>query len=233
MRLSFVLSASLVTAAHAGITGGVFTADVEITSDVLFGGMPFAAVINPDAVDIYPGGTGPVNTSGYLEGPIAQPALFSYIELPVYAILDQSGAPIAYDTPLFADDGLGGQDLGAPLFTLSAIGVLSFEAVDDGGGAYELTAGVLETGLGSIAIRGSFQLDLPPWGEPNFLWYGLGANAVDFRGAVDLFSMASMDDQWLGNGWPGPTLDKNFFPVPAPATLAGLGLGVLATRRRR
>ncbi|MBZ0173369.1 MAG: hypothetical protein K8E66_13375, partial [Phycisphaerales bacterium] len=199
------VSAGLVT---ADISGGILTADVEITADVLFGGASFAAVINPDAVDNYPGGTGPVNMSGYLHGPVAQPFMFFYVDLPVYAILDAAGAPIAYDTQLFGVGPGGEPNFQAPLFTLSQVGTLTFDALHTGLNSYD-AAGGFETMDGRVInLFGDARIECPPGGQPSFLWYGMGADALALFGDQEVFDITSNDAQWMDNGWPGVTLDK-------------------------
>jgi hypothetical protein len=237
MRGAAGLVGAAVVAACAGwaagdVSRGVLTADVSIAAPGLFGGDAFAAVINPDAVDIYPGGIGPVNDSGVLFGPVDEPYAFAFEGLPVYAIVDGAGGPVSYGAPLFAPDGQGGQDLGAPLFALSFVGSLSLTLEHTGGGEYGVVQGVFTlAGGGAIGVEGSIAFDLPPWGEPNFLWYGVGWTAIDLFGPG--LAIVSNDEAWGGNGWPGATLDKNFFPIPAPAVPAAVGLGVLLANGRR
>lgn len=225
------LVAAVAYSAGGALAGGVFTADVSIWSPTLFGGEAFAAVINPDAVDIYPGGVEVVNTSGLLTGPVGAPSSFSYEALPVYALVNASGGAVSFAEPLFGDDGQGGQDLSAPLFALSHVGWLSMVLAHAGGGFYEIADGFFEAGGGGvIGLGGSILFNLPPWGEPNFFWYGVGWTALNISGHE--FSMVSTDEAWIGNGWPGSTLDKNFFPIPAPAAAVVLGGLMLEVRRR-
>jgi hypothetical protein len=225
------LVAAVACSAGGAIGGGVFTADVSIWSPTLFGGEAFAAVINPDAVDIYPGGVEVVNTSGLLTGPVGAPSSFSYAALPVYALVDASGGAVSFADPLFGDDGLGGQDLSDPLFMLSHVGWLSMVLAHSGGGLYQVVEGFFDfSGGGVSGVGGSILFDLPPWGEPNFFWYGVGWTALQISGHE--FSMVSTDEAWVGNGWPGATLDKNFFPIPAPSGAVVLGGLLLGVRRR-
>lgn len=228
--LALSVSAGLVS---ADVSGGILTADVEITADALFGGASFAAVINPDGVDNYPGGTGPVNLSGYLHGPVNQPFMFFYVDLPVYAILDAAGAPIAYDTQLFGVGAGGEPDFQDPLFTLSQVGTLTFDAIYNGLDAYDVAGGFVTMDGQVINLLGDARIETPPGGQPNFLWYGMGEDALALFGDQGVFDITSNDAKWMGNGWPGVTLDKNFFQIPAPATIwLPVLLGAGGSRRR-
>lgn len=207
--------------------GGVFTADIEMSVPSLFGGEPFPAVINPDAD--HPDKIGPTNDSGALTGPIDLPTTFAYTGLPVYAIVDPSGMPWDSTTPLFADDGMGGEDRSQPLFNLQHIGdlTLSLERVPlRNGTVYYPFDSFFDvfTELSVYPVGGQVMMDTPPFGAPNFLWYGLGEVSLN-AGPI---AAASNDAQWT-SGWPGTTLDKNFFPfIPAPGSALLIVLGGVA-----
>jgi hypothetical protein len=212
-------------------TLGVLTADVDMASSELFGGAPFAAVVNPDAV--YPGAVGPVNTSGIFMGDAVRPDRFIYTDLPVYAIVDSAGNPLGYADPLFGTNDTGGDDFSSPLFELSLVGRLSLDYVWEDDRYYRLDAGsFVHDGSGSVAALSGGVEFLAPFGAPNFLWYGIGGVGLDLYDNAGVFGMIGNDDLWE-SGWPGATLDKNFFPVPNPGAMLTLGAGALLVARRR
>jgi len=122
-------------------TGGIFTADVEIS----IGGSPFfPAVINPDLGSLLPSGS--INTSGTFTGDLSNPDTFSFWELPVYAIVPYStdylvALPVnftAWDYNSLLYDGNDFYNDGARLYSLAQVGTLSLEAEN---GSYHLTSG--------------------------------------------------------------------------------------------
>ena len=141
-------------------TGGIFTADVEITKD----GNTFPAVINPDLGSFLPPGS--FNTSGQFTGASQGPDSFSFVGLPVYAIVPYAGgavvelpsalSPWSYDAELYAADG-------TPQFSLAQLGTLSLVATSGSYhalGSFDPVAAVPEpenyamllAGLGLIAL---------------------------------------------------------------------------------
>ena len=123
-------------------TGGIFTADVQISVDS--GSTWFAAVINPDLGSMLPPNA--INTSGSFTGDPNNPDTFSFSGLPVYAI-------VPYDASFLVDlpADFTGWNYGSSLwymnnfyndtdrqFSLAAVGTLSLEAAN---GSYHLTAG--------------------------------------------------------------------------------------------
>jgi len=214
--------------------GGVLTADVELTVPGVNGGNPFAAVINPDYGELY--GAGLVNATGVFTGDRDAPDTFSYVDVPIYAIvpydtslvipLPETFVPWDYAEPLF---GTGGSD--DRLFSFAPVGRMTLHLQHDEGGLYTEDGGVYAADVNDdyFYFMGSITFGLPPGGWPNYLWYGV--NEIDFGQAVII---NQNDSKWESSGWPGVTLDKNFFPTPEPATLSLLALGgLMALRRRR
>lgn len=220
-------------AARADSIAGILTADVDMASPELFGGTPFAAVVNPDAV--YPGAVQGVNVSGVAIGPTERPDQFVYMDLPVYAVVDSAGSPWAYGDPLFAIGGDGNEDRGSPLFELAFVGSLSLDFRLETDRYYSLLTGsFVHDQSGSVVQLAGGAEFLEPFGAPSFLWYGLGGIGLSlYDASFGAFGMMGNNDLW-SSGWPGVTLDKNFFPIPSPASLTLLVLGgVFASRRTR
>lgn len=212
-------------------TSGILTADVEIASTELFGGLAFPAVVNPDAM--YPGVVQGVNTSGVFFGNAEQPDRFLYTNLPVYAITDGSGIPLSHEDPLFALDGDGDQDLASPLFELSLVGMMSLEFSLESDRFYRVDSGFFRHDTsGSVVMLSGGTVFFEPFGSPDFLWYGIGGLGLDLYDDFGMFGMLGNDDLW-SSGWPGATLDKNFFPVPGPGSITALGIGLIIGQRRR
>jgi len=121
-------------------TGGIFTADVEIS----IGGNSFAAVINPDLGSLLPPGS--INTSGTFTGDVNQPDTFSFSGLPVYAIVPYDDnflvdLPVYftawdYNSLLYANNEFYNDS--ARLYSLAQVGTLSLDAAN---GTYHLTDG--------------------------------------------------------------------------------------------
>ena len=230
------LGACLAQAAMAAYTGtgGVLTADVQMYVPTLFSGAPFPAVINPDAD--HPDKLFPTNTSGVFTGDMNAPDTFEFIGLPVYAIVDDTGAPWNYADPLFGPLPTRGPGLDEPLFSLMHIGNMMLSLIHQGGGVYVEDAGLFYDVINqaNYPLSGMVEFALPPTGPPNYLWYGMDGSSINL---LDLprtaaITIASNDGQWA-SGWPGATLDKNFFPIPSPATVVLGGLGIAAGSRRR
>jgi hypothetical protein len=212
-------------------TSGILTADVEIASPELFGGLAFPAVINPDAM--YPGAVQGVNMSGVFLGSAERPDRFIYTDLPVYAITDGSGNPLTYEDPLFAIDGDGDDDFASPLFELSLVGMLSLDFVLESDRFYRVDSGSFRHDTsGSLVMLSGGTVFFEPFGSPDFLWYGIGGLGLDLYDNFGMFGMLGNDDLW-SSGWPGATLDKNFFPVPGPGSITALGIGLIIGQRRR
>jgi hypothetical protein len=121
-------------------TGGIFTADVEIS----IGGNSFAAVINPDLNSLLPSGS--VNTSGTFTGDPNAPDTFSFSGLPVYAIVPYNvnylvDLPVGFtgwDYSNFLYENNDFTNDNARLYSLAQVGTLSLEAAK---GSYHLTSG--------------------------------------------------------------------------------------------
>jgi hypothetical protein len=131
-------------------TGGIFTADVEIS----IGGNSFAAVINPDLGSLLPPGS--INTSGTFTGDLSQPDTFSFSGLPVYAIVPYDAnflvdLPVDfmawdYGSLLYANNEFYNDN--ARLYSLAQVGTLSLEAEN---GSYHLTSGSTTGYIGGSA----------------------------------------------------------------------------------
>jgi len=216
-------------------TGGVLTLDVEMSVETINDHEPFPAVINPDYDELYD--LGLVNTSGEYTGDYHTPDMFTFTDLPVYAIVPNMGplvlpglpepfSPWPYDDPLF-NAGVG-TNMAERNFSLAPIGRLTIElhydwedmgVADYGGpGTYfdDYAGGV------PIPVEVMAAFTVPPWEEPDFLWYDVyGFSAIEF---MDLaVTIDGPDQMWpLDNGWPGTVLDKNFFGTggPGPGGLA-------------
>ncbi len=229
--IAFVSSACTSQAAIVE-PGGVLTADLEMTVAGLFDGAAFPAVLNPDAS--HPDKVMVTNESGLLTGHEALPTTFSYVGMPLYAVVDATGTPWDYLEPLYDDDGMGNEDRSSPRFSLELIATLDMTLERPEPRTlvpYTIRDATLDVpGIGLFPLAGSFEINVPASGPPNFWWYGVGS--IAFEGGP--VSAVDNDASWT-TGWPGTTLDKNFFPfVPAPGAgvLLALAVGAPATRRR-
>ena len=217
-------------------SGGVLALDVDMSVQSINGGMPFPAVINPDYDELY--GLGLVNTSGTYTGDSDAPDTFSYLDLPVYAIvpgeedlivsmpeMPEPFFPWFYGDYLF-DEGEG-TDMAERNFSLAPIGRLTIELNHEWEGE-----GIAEYwGPGTyhddydggtpyeVHVHAAFAV--PPGGEPDSLFYDVhGFDALGMEeGAPEIWGN---DDMWSGemgpgdNGWPGAVSDKNFFGTGGP-----------------
>jgi len=217
-------------------TGGVLTLDVEMSVESIDFGLPFPAVINPDYTELYD--LGLVNTSGEYTGNSGAPDMFTFTELPVYAIvpweedlivsMPEPFFPWWYDDPLF-NAGVG-TNMEERNFSLAPIGRLTIDLHYDGedmgvanyggpGTYFDDYEGGMPT---PVEVHAAF--GVPPWGEPDFLWYDVhGFDALGMMpGAPGIWDNNDMWSDMFVNGWPGATLDKNFFGTggPGPGGLA-------------
>jgi|GEM_PF-4898854 len=226
-----------------GIGGGVLTFDVEMTLPDFNGGAPFPAVVNPDYAELY--SMGMVDESGFALGFPFAPDEFIYggeVGLPVYTFVPAEAelvvplfnpeefTPWDYAEPLFGS----GTDPATRNFSLARVGGMGFDCLHTGGGDYEIGGGGFfsEVTWGEYDLAGGgISFGLPPSAPGGWVWYdvhdvsitaaGVQVGFPEFAAAgvgdppLDEMTMTLNNHLWT-SGWPGATLDKNFFPADLP-----------------
>jgi hypothetical protein len=121
--------------------GGLFISDVAMTIPGINGGIPFAAVINPDVVPL-----ALQNTSGVFTGESGKPETLTFTDLPIYAIVPYNSEFIVslpsdftawnYSDILYDDI----NNVDSRHFSLAEVGTLSLSA-EEPPFSFELTSG--------------------------------------------------------------------------------------------